>query len=89
VSKWACKDRVADCDKHYANGTLIDAATFNVNSGQNKWFGADAPDRDAVGDLDISPDVQIFPIGGCASAGGTTVGADAFNDWGTNYYQKK
>merc|ERR1712178_38316 len=76
-------------DKHYANGTLIDAATFNVNSGQNKWFGADAPDRDAVGDLDVSPDVQVFPIGGCGTAGGTVVAADAFNDWGTNYYQKK
>lgn len=76
-------------DKHYANGTLIDAATFNINSGNDKWFGASGPDRDAVGDLDIADDVQVTPIGGCAAMSGNVVPADGVADWGTNYYQKK
>lgn len=68
---------------------MIDAATFNINSGNDKWFGADGPDRDAVGDLDIADDVQVTPIGGCAAMSGNVVPADGVADWGTNYYQKK
>jgi hypothetical protein len=76
-------------DKHYKNGTLIDASQFGINSGENRWFGADGPDNDAIGDLDTNPDVQVTPIGGCSSLGGSVVPQDGVADWGTNYYQKK
>jgi hypothetical protein len=77
-------------DKHYPNGTLIDDATFGVMNGQNRWFGASGPDNDAVGDLDVAPDVQVTPKDTCEQQmSGTVVPADGVADWGTNYYQKK
>lgn len=78
-------------DKHYANGTLIDDGSYGnfAKNHPDRWFGADGPDNDQVGDLDTNPDVQVFPIGGCVSAGGSIVGPDAVNDWGNSYYEKK
>jgi len=76
-------------DKHYPNGTLIDDATFGIMNGQNRWFGASGPDNDAVGDLDVAPDVEVTAIGGCSALSGTVVPADGVADWGTNFYTKK
>lgn len=63
-------------DKHDANGVQLDGV---VND----------PDASAIGDLDLSDDVEVVAKGSCAGLGGTVVNEDNLGDWGTSHYTKK
>lgn len=76
-------------DKHLPDGKLLDAHQYGINSGPDRWFGADGPDTGYEGDLDTNPDVQVVPLGSCDSMGGAIAPADEVGDWGQNYYTKK
>jgi len=63
-------------DKHFPDGSLIP--------------GIDrSPDSSSDGDLDLSSDVEVVPVGSCAGLGGTVVAEDDLGDWGPGTYAKK